>query len=78
LTGECAGRVFSRESDFSGMPTPFSTWKAIPRAPICKVPEVSARSGDPEHAQKPLAREPRGPVSAFADGNALLRAMPIV
>ena len=81
LTGECAGRVLSREIDFFGMPTPFTTWKAIRRVPICEACAGSARSETPSTHRNLLHGSPsrevaEPPVAAY--GPILSRESPSI
>ena len=66
LTGESAGRVFSRETSPPGRRRCQSRRKATSDAPLSRGVSEFRAVADPEHAPKHLAREPGDP--AFAHG----------
>src|ERR1700747_2374107 len=64
LTGDRAGRVFSRERHTPGRRRCRSMRKAPSGAPISRGVPESRAVRDPEHVRKHLAREPGDPKSA--------------
>ncbi len=66
LTGERAGQVLSRESEYgAGCRRGRNTWKATQDTSLWQEVSWPRVVEDPEHARKLLAREPGGPTSAL-------------
>jgi hypothetical protein len=65
LTGERAGRVWSRENPKSRVPTLLNGWKATRSGSIAQDPLRPCAVRDPEHVRKHSTREPGEPISAF-------------
>src|SRR3990172_9060247 len=69
LTGERAGRVWSREiAQTSGCRRSRRQRKATPDAPPARGGSGPRAVADPAHARKHHAREPGGPASVFGRG----------
>ena len=65
LTGERAGRVWSRENPKSRVPTLLNGWKATRSGSIARDPLRPCAVRDPEHVRRHCTREPGDPISAF-------------
>jgi hypothetical protein len=64
LTGARAGRAMEPRNHHSGVPTRFTTWKAIPPLALARVTGGPRAVGEPGHVRNLHAREPGEPVPA--------------
>src|SRR4030043_1137647 len=67
LTGEGAGRVWSREDPEFRVPTLYYEWKATWNGSIARDPFRPCAVRDPEHVRTHFTREPGDPISAFGE-----------
>src|SRR6266496_2492190 len=64
LTGARAGRAIEPRNQDSGVPTRFTTWKAILLAALSRAAGGPRAVGEPGHVRNLHAREPGGPTLA--------------
>ncbi len=68
LTGARAGRAIEPRNQDSGVPTRFTTWKAILLAALSRAAGGPRAVGEPGHVRNLHAREPGEPVPARPPG----------